>query len=251
MPAALPLKTTEEDLDQVSGYLRNQVGWVPLTKVRSVIASKHADNRKVEAMRFIGLLERDGENIKLSQSGHEYATGDQAERANVMRRCLKAQPLYDATLEWMHHRGKDQPTKTEVANYWHDSQPDATGGAAGNALTDAVVFFMRMVAVADLGKFVSAGKGRDTHLEMDATALQIYATGDPTSEEEPGADEQNEIPPPASPSGPSGGLMIGTGLNVNLEIHIAADAKPATVEEIFKNMRKYLIDGPDSSADGG
>jgi hypothetical protein len=46
-------------------------------------------------------------------------------------------------------------------------------------------------------------------------------------------------------------VAVGAGLNVNLEIHIAADAKPATVEEIFKNMRKYLIDGPDSSADGG
>jgi hypothetical protein len=28
---------------------------------------------------------------------------------------------------------------------------------------------------------------------------------------------------------------------VNIEIHIAADAKAATVEEIFKNMRKYVL----------
>jgi len=38
---------------------------------------------------------------------------------------------------------------------------------------------------------------------------------------------------------------------VNVEIHIAADAKPATIEEIFKNMRKYLLGQADSSANGG
>jgi len=37
---------------------------------------------------------------------------------------------------------------------------------------------------------------------------------------------------------------------VNVEIHIAADAKPATIEEIFKNMRKYLIEQPDMTNGG-
>jgi hypothetical protein len=50
---ALPLKTTEEDLEKVTGYLKNQVGWVPLTQVRRTIPSKHADNRKIEAMRSL------------------------------------------------------------------------------------------------------------------------------------------------------------------------------------------------------
>ena len=46
-------------------------------------------------------------------------------------------------------------------------------------------------------------------------------------------------------------MSLGSGLNVNVEIHIAADAKPATIEEIFKNMRRYLLDQPDATANGG
>ncbi len=46
-------------------------------------------------------------------------------------------------------------------------------------------------------------------------------------------------------------MSVGAGINVNVEIHIAADAKPATIEEIFKNMRKYLLPQGDVPSNGG
>lgn len=249
----LPLKTTEADLEQISTYLANQVGWVPLSKIRAAIPPKHADNRKVEAVRYLGLIERDGENIKLTPTGRDYAAGDAAKRGSVMRQLLQAKPLYKATLDWMHYQGKTAPNKTEIANYWHDHHSGETAGATNEAMTSSAVFFMRMVGVAELGKFIAAGHGRDTHLETDTSKLEEFATGAPPPEPAGKAVAQpptaQPVPAPAPP--PSAGVLVGTGLNVNLEIHIAADAKPATVEEIFKNMRKYLIDGPESSADRG
>jgi hypothetical protein len=83
------MKTTEVDLDKVAAYLKNQVGWVALDKIRKAIPSKHADVRKIEAMRHIGLLDRDGENVKLSADGREYAAGDETKRA-VERRFVSA-----------------------------------------------------------------------------------------------------------------------------------------------------------------
>jgi hypothetical protein len=41
---------------------------------------------------------------------------------------------------------------------------------------------------------------------------------------------------------------LSPGIHINLEIHIAADAKAATVEEIFKNMRKYILNSSDGAA---
>lgn len=45
-------------------------------------------------MRHLGLLERDGENVKLSDAGREYAAGDATKRAEIMRgrkrRCTRA-----------------------------------------------------------------------------------------------------------------------------------------------------------------
>jgi hypothetical protein len=38
-------------------------------------------------------------------------------------------------------------------------------------------------------------------------------------------------------------VSVGPGININIEIHIAADATSETVEEIFKNMRRYVLTG--------
>jgi len=264
MASSLPMKTTEVDLDKLSGYLRTQVGWVSLDQIRKAIPAKHAHNLKVEAMRHLGLLERDGENVKLSDAGREYAAGDTTVRAKIMRDRLRVDRLYWATLEWLHYNEKTAVTKNDVANYWHDKHPDEIGGAKGDALTDSTVFFMRMVGVALLGKFTAAGKGRDTNLVMDAPELAEFVTGEGPPTEDPPAGEADEQGPPGGDAGggvgggarggtgggATGRLSVATGLNVNVEIHIAADAKPATIEEIFKNMRKYLMGGADHEGDG-
>jgi len=112
------MKTTEVDLDKVSGYLKSQVGWVDLDKIRKAIPAKHANGMKIEAMRHLGLLERDGENVKLTTDGRDYAGGDIAKRAEIMRKRLRADSLFYATLESMHFNDKTSVTKTDVANYW-------------------------------------------------------------------------------------------------------------------------------------
>lgn len=45
-------------------------------------------------------------------------------------------------------------------------------------------------------------------------------------------------------------VSMGPGININIEIHIAADASSETVEEIFRNMRRYVLSG-DTQADDG
>ncbi len=240
---ALPMKTTAVDLEKLSAYLKNQVGWVEIEKIKKAIPVKHASGFKIEAMKFLGLLERDGNNVKLTTpDGRDFAAGDAAKRAEIARRRLKAIPVYNDTLDWMHFNEKTDVPKTDIANYWHDNHSTETGGALGDALTDAAVFFMRMVGLAELGKFVPAGVGRDTHLEMDAVRLEEFVTGEAPPDPVEKGDGASGGPTPPPPRVAS---SIGTGLNVNVEIHIAADAKPATIEEIFKNMRKYLIEQPD------
>jgi hypothetical protein len=44
-------------------------------------------------------------------------------------------------------------------------------------------------------------------------------------------------------------VSVGPGIHINVEIHIAADASSETVEEIFKNMRRYVLN--DGKADDG
>jgi len=86
---APPIKTTISDIDGLFNFLKGQVGWVPLDRVRKTIDSKLSDNRKLEACRYLGLIERDGANIRLSGSGRAYANGDDAARTEVMLAALK------------------------------------------------------------------------------------------------------------------------------------------------------------------
>jgi hypothetical protein len=52
---------------------------------------------------------------------------------------------------------------------------------------------------------------------------------------------------PAPASGAS--VSVAPGVNINVEIHIAADASAQTIEEIFRNMRRYILNGNGSAAD--
>ena len=255
----LPIKTTFEDVDALTKYLRSQVGWVEIDKAKTAIPAKHLDNRKLDAMKFIGLLDRDGPNIKLSSSGQAYADGDEAARSQVLQRSLRSVPLYLETLEWLHHSSKGDQTKTQIANYWHDSHFGKLDSTTGAALTDAVIFFMRVVEASGLSHFVPAGRGRpESFLQVDATALQEFVS------EAPGADDPHPGSPPepslpvvttpaalpaltAPPQAAAPAVSLVPGVHINIEIHIAADSTPATVEEIFKNMRKYVLNDPDSA----
>jgi hypothetical protein len=240
---APPTKTTARDLEVVASFLKGQLGWTTLDTLRKRLSTKHTGSRKIEAMRYLGLLERDGENVKLSDAGRAFADGGDAERAKVMGDRLRAIPLYHETIQWLHYTfAKDDASKTDVGNYWHDKLPDESGGVTGDSLGDAVVFFLRMADVAGLGQFIAAGRSRDTHLRVDREALETLATGaaPPPEQPEPETPKEPEKPAPPPPA-EKPQLTLGSGLQVNVEIHIAADAKAATIEEIFKNMRKYLF----------
>jgi hypothetical protein len=52
----------------------------------------------------------------------------------------------------------------------------------------------------------------------------------------------------AKRGGASGTVNLLPGVNINIEIHIAADASATTIQEIFKNMRKYVLGGSDDEA---
>jgi hypothetical protein len=250
---APPIKTTISDIDALFNFLKGQVGWVPLDRVRKTIESKLSDNRKLEACRYLGLIERDGTNIKLSESGQAYANGDDAARVGVMLAALKGVPLYLQTIEWIHHNKKAEPTKTDVGNYWHDKLQSELDGAKDAALTDAVIFFFRVADAAGLGKFIAGGRGRPiavlrTNLEAIGGAVTIMpvvpAQGGTTPTAAPAtvAAGQQRSPVSAAPlATPPVNLKVSPAIHINLEIHIAADATPDTVEEIFKNMQKYVL----------
>jgi hypothetical protein len=227
---ALPIKTTDEDIEVLANYLNSRVGWTPLSQVKSTVPSRHADNRKIEAMRYIGLLDRNDEEVRLTDAGHAFARSTSDKRAEVIAERLKVTPLYNQTLEWMHFQNHLEPNKTEVAQYWDSKQSTYLDGAQGAALTDAAIFFMRVVGMSGLGVFVAAGTGRDTHVEMDAKALAAFVTG--TAPAPPSALAKQERqsgdgagkPAMEQPAGTGVGVAtLRSGVNIKIEVHLGVD----------------------------
>ena len=149
---------------------------------------------------------------------------------------------------------KVEPTKTDIGNYWHDKLQNELDGAKDAALTDAVIFFFRVADAAGLGKFITPGRGRPIALlrsDLEAisravtstpAATDIYVDSPPTPPTAIEASHEHLPTQASTPGKTSVQLRTSPAIHINLEIHIAADATPKTVEEIFKNMRKYVLD---------
>jgi hypothetical protein len=58
----------------------------------------------------------------------------------------------------------------------------------------------------------------------------------------PAANGQPRVTPTPTAT-PQAGVSVAPGVNINIEIHIAADASSETIQEIFKNMRRYVLSG--------
>jgi hypothetical protein len=180
------------------------------------------------------------------------ASADATKRVAVMRDALRESPLYGETVEWLHHSKVENPTKTVLGNYWHDKHQDQLEGAQGAALTDAVIFFMRVAGEAGLGRFTRGTKGSpDSYFKTDASAIAAFVTNKPESVT-PEPEAETPAAPPAQapaqePPTPPTPVVATTSpaVHVNLEIHIAANATAETVAEVFKNMRKYILSNPD------
>lgn len=259
----IPIKATIEDIDKLLAFLRPTFGWVALTKVKATLDSKVTDNRKLDAAKYIGMISRDGQNVEITDEGRAFAsTQDSNERAAIMANQLAKDPLYLATVEWMYHSNKLEPTKTDIGEQWHKHHTELLGGAAGAALGDGVIFFMRVAEAGGLGKFITAGNRRpETYFKGDRTAIvefaKQYLLGQ-TPAEEPDAARSDvtavpptTIPPAAPGTIPQVTVQTSPAIHINIEIHIAADATAETVAEIFKNMRKYVLSNPNEASEDG
>ncbi len=125
-----PIKTTLDDINALGAYLRNKVGWSDTDDVKKRIPPKHADNRKIEAMRYIGLLERDGSNIKLSDAGRKYAsaTDDTTKTYSTPRSPSPSPPS----------QHQASPTSSTISNRSHATRPRRTRRTPPPLSTDTV-----------------------------------------------------------------------------------------------------------------
>jgi hypothetical protein len=273
----IPIKATVEDLDSLLKFLRPTFGWLTLAKVKANLSSKVTDNRKLEAARYLGLVDRDSQNIRITDQGRAYASAQNVDiRARIMREQLAKTPLYLETVSWMYHSSSLEPTKTDVAEQWHKHHTALLQGAQGAALTDGVIVFMRVAEAAGLGKFITAGRNRpETKFRGDLPAIEEFAEtyllgGNERTPPAPDASNEDVVRPTGSenktetrmievhprPSNESTARSTDFGVasalgrsrpsvQVTLQIQISAETPAETVEEVFRSLRKHVLNSSD------
>lgn len=234
----LPQKATADDLNKIASYLVRYPDFVSISDMAASI-KKAADARKIEAGRYLGLIEKQGNTVRLTEMGRRFARGRKEVKQVIICSLIKKIDLYRNTVDWIYHQKNEVANKTDIASFWAQNYAQATGGAKGDALGDGAVFFIRIAEMAGLGKFVPAGRGRESHLKVDIGKLEtFYGTDVPETEGGPSPSEQVSAPVATKTAAPN--AQRYPSINVNIQIHISADAKPSQIRDVFKYMAEYV-----------
>lgn len=248
---------------QVVGYLDEVGGTASLGAIASHVglSETNADFvRLVASARSYGLADWGNPNrssLRLTADGALVAQGEADERQQALARAFLRPALFARIARKFEGRGLPagaafiEPIKLEGVAA--SAAPLAAKNFVESAQFAGVVedHNGRQVLSTDLPYPTDegdAGAGPAPAVRVSARPTQAVATQE--SRRAPRAPTAEPMRPTARQAGSSGPTVEFTpAVNINVQIHIAADASPATVEEIFKNMSKYVLGRTDGAAD--
>ena len=231
---ALPIRTTMTDLDKLCGYLVTKPTGATPAEAKAVLDSKVLDGRKISALKFWGLVEENGEKLRLTERGRQAVRDNGAGRSEVLRAIVRSVPAYAATVERAVHSESSTMTSYDVAALWHEHFNDQVSDSE-KILNDQAVCFFQVAEGADLGKMVVGRKGQSTRFEFDGETARAFvearaapseeSPAEPTDDLDEGGEDVADHYPGSSPSalstpdtGPSKGnkVFITHGKNTKI-----------------------------------
>jgi predicted nucleotide-binding protein len=270
----LPLQATVDDLDTVAGYLKNKPTGATIDEAKAVIGGEALDGRKIAAYVRWGLVDKEGDRLKLTERGRDFARTP-ALRKDVFRSVIGAIKPYRSVLEWAFHQGLQEITNIDVAAQWHDHHSDALETTNETSINRMAVCFLRICEPAGLGSFILGRHGQSTRLTINREGLREFIEGGPAlppwseepseQEDEPAPleiaveeseEEEDEAPhsPPTSESAARPRVFISHGRDMTfvdqvetmlelagMESEVAVKEETAAIpvpEKVFSAMRR-------------
>lgn len=201
--SALPALATASDIREAVQFLKKRPAGVTIVEAMDDVKKRAFDPRKVTAYEFWGIVAREGDRLKLSPLGWEFARKLEPE-THVYRRVLNNTIPYRAVLEWMDYQSLELVTHTDVAAYWQEHHREAIDRNSEKNLEGNVVSFFHLCQAAELGTVTIGKRGQPARLRLDREELHNYLEAKtPSSADEPTAEEvfeRNEMPAAAAPT---------------------------------------------------
>lgn len=173
---SLPIRTTLGDIDTICAYLSTKPTGATLPEAKAIIDKKRLDGRKLAALRYWGLIEDEGQRMKVSDRGRLAVKNSGAARSNVLKDVIRKIQPYMAIVERAVHQGEDTVSTTEVAAHWHEHFSSEVS-ATDKGLNDQAVCFFQIAQGADLGMLKIGRKGMPTRFEFAVEEIQSFVEG--------------------------------------------------------------------------
>ena len=170
----LPYYGNAEDVDRIAQYLRTKPTGAGETDVRKTLGDKFVDPRKFDFYDMVGLFTRTSGLFRLTRTGIDYVSGDQAKKQEIIRSAVRAFKPYDSLIELAYHQSLDVLDADRAKHEWADRHTDLLDLANVYRLTAAPMTFFAVCEMAGLGKFLIGRRGAKSRIEFDRSALQSY-----------------------------------------------------------------------------
>ncbi len=173
---SLPIRITPDDISAVCGYLVTKPTGARLAEAKAIVEKKHLERRKLTALKSWGLVEDDGNKMKISGQGRQYVKDSGAHSNEVLRMVIRQVGPYLAVVERVVHRREDSIDSNEVAAHWHEHFRDEASDSEG-VLNEQVLCFFHIAQGADLGRLTIGRRGMPTRFEFDVEATRLFFDG--------------------------------------------------------------------------
>ena len=169
---------------------------------------------------------------------------------------LRENDVYRTSLEYLNRGESNDVPVTDIEFYWTRHFKDSVSSNSSN-LKGQVTCFMNLVSASGIGEYKVGRRGGVSRLEIQREKLEAFIspTGGIVADSEIKTDtDQVQEPQEAHqqdekreeekreeelPEDLNSGFS--PELNINVQIHISADAKNAQIEKIFESMATHLF----------
>lgn len=179
-PMTLPIKTTADDVRKIVSYLKTKPTGATVTEARAVDRPL-VDGRKLAAYRAWGIIESDGDKLKLTQRGWSLARNPADEKA-IFGEIIDSVSAYRSVLEWAAHQEFESVNVVDVSAHWHDHHRDAVGAETSDStIQNSALAFIHLAQAAGLGQMTLGRRGNPTRLDFDRSALAQFIESGPST----------------------------------------------------------------------
>jgi predicted nucleotide-binding protein len=147
------------------GYLATKPTGATLAEGKKVLDSKLLDGRKLNALKSWGLIEENGEKLRLTERGRLLTRDKGARRTEALRQALAQIRPYAALVERLAHRNEFSITATDAGAYWHEHFREEAS-PSDKILNDQAVCFFQLAEAAGLGKITIGRHGQATRFDF-------------------------------------------------------------------------------------